>query len=243
IEIPEEFQNYEDYLLSEEEAEKYLNTEFLGMNLSGKIYFGDEANEIPPIISYRKNGNVYIYSLRELIVKDMFGNDIVPTDEELEFFQKIDPKYLGKYKQYSYERIFTDEIPVSIGIVDASGLRGIGNPKPLENGPYIKNGKPNGRPTLSGEKKLQFEKDVYNNNVDPDGILRDPNEGDIIDWKPGQPRKDVVDFGHKSGYGYKDMFEKYKNGKITLDELKEFQFNQDNYRLETPSANRKHIYE
>ncbi|WP_143318609.1 hypothetical protein [Clostridium sp. HBUAS56017] len=97
------------------------------MSLSGKIYFGDEANEIPPIISYRKNGNVYIYSLRELIVKDMFGNDIGLTDDELEFFQKIDPKYLGKYKQYSYERIFTDEIPVLKGIVDVSGLRGISN--------------------------------------------------------------------------------------------------------------------
>ena len=32
---------------------------------------------------------------------------------------------------------------------------------PLEDGPYIKNGKPNGRPTLSGKKKLEFEKEVY----------------------------------------------------------------------------------
>lgn len=39
------------------------------------------------------------------------------------------------------------------------------------------------------------------------------------------------------------MFEKYKNGEITLDELKEFQFNSDNFRLETPSANRSHQYE
>jgi hypothetical protein len=114
---------------------------------------------------------------------------------------------------------------------------------PIENGPYIKNGKPKGRPALSGEKKLQLENDVYKNNVDPDGILRDPNTGDIIDWKPGQSRRKVVDFGHKSGNKYSDMFEKYKNGEITLDELKEFQFNPDSYRLETPSANRSHKFE
>ena len=72
---------------------------------------------------------------------------------------------------------------------------------------------------------------MYNDNVDLDGILRDPNKGDIIDWKSGQPRKDVVDFGHKSGNSYNDMFNKYKNGEITLDELKEFQFNPGNYRL------------
>ncbi|MGG5342093.1 GH-E family nuclease [Enterococcus sp. AZ192] len=115
--------------------------------------------------------------------------------------------------------------------------------QPIENGPYIKNGKPNGRPQLSGEKKIQFEKDVYNNQVDPDGILRDPNTGETIDWKPGDTRKNKVDFGHTEGNSYKNMFEKYKNGEITLDELKEFQFNSDNFRLETPSANRSHQYE
>lgn len=39
------------------------------------------------------------------------------------------------------------------------------------------------------------------------------------------------------------MFNKYKNGEITLDELKDFQINPDNYRLETPSANRSHKFE
>ncbi|NFB73524.1 HNH endonuclease (plasmid) [Clostridium butyricum] len=115
--------------------------------------------------------------------------------------------------------------------------------KQLVNGPYIKNGKPNGRPAASGKKKLQFEKDVYNDNVDLDGILRDPNTGEVIEWKPGQPRREVVDFGHKSGYSYKEMFNKYKNGDITLNELKDFQTNPDNYRLETPSANRSHKFE
>ena len=114
---------------------------------------------------------------------------------------------------------------------------------PLMEGPYIKNGKPYGRPTLTGKKRLQFENEVYSNCVDSDGILRDANTNEVIDWHPGEPRKNVVDFGHKSGRPYRDMFKKYKNREITLEELKKFQFNPDNYRLETPSANKSHKYE
>lgn len=114
---------------------------------------------------------------------------------------------------------------------------------PLENGPYIKDGKPHGRPGPTGKDKAKFEQDVYDKCVDPDGVLRDPNTKDVIDWKPGQSRKGVVDFGHTEGNTYKKMFEKYKNREISLDELKEFQKNPDNFRLETPSANRSHKYE
>ena len=92
--------------------------------------------------------------------------------------------------------------------------------EPLVNGPYIRDGKPYGRPTLTGDKKLEFERAVYNKQVDPDGVLRDPNTGDVIDWKPGQSRRGVVDFGHKEGKTYKKMFEKYKNREITLQELR-----------------------
>ena len=114
---------------------------------------------------------------------------------------------------------------------------------PLENGPYIKDGKPNGRPKLSGEKELQFEKELYNKQVGKDGILRDPNTGEVIDWKPGDPRKGIVDFGHKAGKNYDIMFQKYKYKEITLEELKAFQFNPSNYRLEAPSPNRSHLFE
>jgi hypothetical protein len=134
-----------------------------------------------------------------------------------------------------------DDVPVNE--VDDM-LSGVGtNPKVIENGPYIKNGKPNGRPTLSVDKKLEFEQNVFDNCVDPDNILRDPNTGQVIDWIPGQSRKGVVDFGHKQGKTYSEMFYKYKNSEISLDDLKEFQFSPDNYRLETPSANRSHIFE
>ncbi|GCD87978.1 hypothetical protein KB1253_31360 [Lactiplantibacillus plantarum] len=112
----------------------------------------------------------------------------------------------------------------------------------MENGPYIRNGKPYGRPTLTGKKKLEFEQEVYNRQV-KDGVLIDRNTKQVIHWKPGQPRKGKVDFGHLPGKSYKEMFNLYKNRKITLKELKDFQFNPKNYRLETPSANRSHKYE
>lgn len=73
--------------------------------------------------------------------------------------------------------------------------------------------------------------------------MRDPNTGEILDWKPGQPRKGKVDFGHKPGKSYKKMFEKYKNGKISLEQLKAFQSNPKNFRIESYSANRSHQFE
>ena len=36
---------------------------------------------------------------------------------------------------------------------------------------------------------------------------------------------------------------KYKNREISLEQLKQFQFDPKNYRLESPSANRSHLYE
>ena len=122
-------------------------------------------------------------------------------------------------------------------------LQGDGDGTIITDGSYIKNGKPNGRPELKGKAKKQFEIDVYNNSVRSDGILRDPNTNAIINWKPGQPRKGVVDFGHKSGMSYQEMFRKYRNREITLAELKEFQFNPNNFQLEVPSSNRSHKYE
>ncbi|MGU7992020.1 GH-E family nuclease [Streptococcus suis] len=45
------------------------------------------------------------------------------------------------------------------------------------------------------------------------------------------------------GKSYKTIFEDYKNGLITLDDLKAFQSDPNNFRLETPGANRSHNYE
>ena len=115
--------------------------------------------------------------------------------------------------------------------------------KPIKDGPYIKNGKPNGRPSLSGKSKLDFERAVYEAQVDSDGILRDPNTKEVIDWSPGEPRKGIADFGHIQGKSYKKIFESYKNGVLTLEELKAFQSNPANFQIEVPKSNRSHKYE
>lgn len=95
----------------------------------------------------------------------------------------------------------------------------------------------------TGKAKLEFEKVVYKECVDKNGVLRDPNTGQVLDWKPGEPRAGKVDFGHKSGKNYQKVFEKYINRKISLQELKAYQSNPKNFRIEAYSANRSHAYE
>lgn len=84
---------------------------------------------------------------------------------------------------------------------------------------------------------------VYEAQVDSNGILRDPNTKEVIDWRPGEPRKGIVDFGHIQGKSYKKIFESYKNGVLTLEELKAFQSNPANFQIEVPKSNRSHKYE
>ena len=82
----------------------------------------------------------------------------------------------------------------------------------LVNGPYIKMASRMGRPSPTGQAKLEFEQAVYDSQVDSDGILRDPNAKEIIDWKPGQLRKGIVDFGHVKGKSIKQFLKSIKMG-------------------------------
>ena len=94
------------------------------------------------------------------------------------------------------------------------------------------------------ERKLEFEIQVYNNQIGADGVLRDPYNPDIVlDLKPGQPRKGKVDFGHKPDKEYYKMFEKYVSKEMSLDDLKAFQFNPNNFQIEFPSTNRSREYQ
>lgn len=52
----------------------------------------------------------------------------------------------------------------------------------------------------------------------------------------------VCDFGHAE-IKYSELFERYRTGEISLDQLKAYEFNLDNFQIETPSANRSHKYE
>ncbi len=84
---------------------------------------------------------------------------------------------------------------------------------------------------------------MYNRQVGADGVLREPYPPyREINWKPGEARKGVVDFGHVEGKSYREQFIKYKNGEISLEELKEFQSNPENFRIEIPPSNRNHSH-
>ena len=38
--------------------------------------------------------------------------------------------------------------------------------------------------------------EVWENAKGPDGLVRDPNTGEVINWTPGESRKGVWDMGH-----------------------------------------------
>jgi len=205
----------------------YLNSEMMEM-LWKDCKTTDERVKTDPVIRWQEENRVFTSSMSDAVTQ-LSKAVLMYLASQSQPAEKTGEKPFGKAKEKLKERFKKDG--------------GEDKLPPLEDGPYIKNGKPNGRPTLSGKKKLEFEKEVYKKCVGEDGVLRDPNTGEVINWKPGDPRKGVVDFGHKQGKSYNTMFQKYKNREISLDELKEFQYNPDNYRLETPSANRGHLYE
>ena len=116
----------------------------------------------------------------------------------------------------------------------------------IDNRPYIKDGKPKGRPSY----RQEFEYDLYtdylqrNNITKPaDAIVRDEITKEVINWLPGQPRKDVVDFGHSPKSKYSNIFQNYLNEKMTPKEFRDWYNNPQNYRFETPHTNRSHVYE
>lgn len=111
---------------------------------------------------------------------------------------------------------------------------------------------------LSGYKEFEYRKklikhrptyrkgvveEVWNNAKGPDGKVRDPNTGDIIDWKPGMPRKDVWDMGHKPGEEYRKLVDRFRRGKITKKEFFDMYNDPKNYRPELPSINRSGKFE
>ena len=85
--------------------------------------------------------------------------------------------------------------------------------------------------------------EVWENAKGPDGLVRDPNTGDIINWTPGQSRKGVWDMGHIPEAKYSEMHEAYMNGELTTKEFVDWYNDPANYRPELPSNNRSQKYE
>lgn len=103
------------------------------------------------------------------------------------------------------------------------------------------------RPYLSPNSRPSFRKGVventWNNAKGPDGLVRDPNTGEIINWTPGQSRKGVWDMGHIPGQKYHDIYQKYLQGELTPKQFRDWYNNPNNYRPEIPRNNRGHLFE
>ena len=84
---------------------------------------------------------------------------------------------------------------------------------------------------------------VWENAKGPDGLVRDPNTGEVINWTPGESRKGVWDMGHIPEAKYSKRHEAYMNGKLTTKEFVDWYNDPANYRPELPSNNRSHKYE
>lgn len=85
--------------------------------------------------------------------------------------------------------------------------------------------------------------EVWENAKGPDGLVRDPNTGDIINWTKGTPREGVWDMGHIAGEEYRKMVHRFRSGKITKKEFFDWYNNPKNYYPELPSNNRSHRFE
>ena len=116
------------------------------------------------------------------------------------------------------------------------GIQGETIAKNIDNRPYLN---PNSRPSF---RKGVVEK-VFESARGKDGYVRDPYTKEIIDWKPGQPRKGVWDMGHVSDQKYSDVHKLYVEGKMTPKEFRDWYNDPTNYRPELPHTNRSHILE
>lgn len=85
--------------------------------------------------------------------------------------------------------------------------------------------------------------EVWENAKGPDGLVRDPNTGEVINWTPEESRKGVWDMGHLPEAKYSEMHEAYMNGELTTKEFVDWYNDPANYRPELPSNNRSHKYE
>ena len=144
------------------------------------------------------------------------------TSAELEGIKKVDE--LLALKKISYQ--------------DVLDIRNSG--KALESGsnadikPYT-----NSRPSF----RKGVVEEVWENAKGPDGLVRDPNTGEVINWTPGESRKGVWDMGHIPEAKYSEMHEAYMNGELTTKEFVDWYNDPANYRPELPSNNRSHKYE
>lgn len=84
---------------------------------------------------------------------------------------------------------------------------------------------------------------VWANARQPDGKVYDPHSKVELTWDTSKNRYNQWHMGHRPGFEYVKLVDRYINGEITLDDfLKEYN-NPDNYWPEDPSENLSHEHE
>ena len=144
--------NYKE-TLSEEEVLKTIAVSLvvnggmrLGTNMSKGVYETDADGMLKPLDEARMMGQMP-KGADEPKIMDMEGDESGGLSG---MFQEVEAEKPGVDKKGL-------EIEAEPSSVKVEGDDIINNKlPPLENGPYIKNGKQNGRPTLSGKKKFQL---------------------------------------------------------------------------------------
>ena len=145
---------------------------------------------------------------------------------------------LGRETNWNSKGLNLDDS--SVRVINADGTSNV--PKgtryiTIDNRPYIENGKPKGRPSF----RKDFPQKLYNQY---NGVVQDPNTKEIINWKPGEPKKGIVDFGHKPDRKYSDIFyQEYLPEKWTPQQLRDWYNDPQNYQFEVPINNQGHKFE
>ncbi|MBN8811110.1 MULTISPECIES: GH-E family nuclease [unclassified Sphingomonas] len=77
----------------------------------------------------------------------------------------------------------------------------------------------------------------------PDGVVRDPNTGEVLTWDRGRNRNGQWDMGHLPGKDYKTLHDRYMSGQISREQFLREYHDPRNYQPEAPGANRSRRYQ
>ena len=117
--VPKEFSDYKDYLIDEDSAFNFIFSKVLKLIKCNKVYSGDEIDDLPKKIAYKKDGFLYVYELKETPQYNFFGTDFY-GDFGYEYLE--DKELVKAKKLYKFEKIYSTEPELKIGIVPTGGF-------------------------------------------------------------------------------------------------------------------------
>ena len=83
--------------------------------------------------------------------------------------------------------------------------------------------------------------EVWERAKDEDGLVRDPYTKEVLTWDKSKPRE--WDMRHRPEEKYSEVYKKYMDGEMSLEDFLKWYRNPDNYRPLSRYSNRSHKYE